>query len=521
MADANGPIRVGKFAPIRLECSRNHQLHITKATLFPITLWASIGTLGLVCLLGACNNLDETKYFQDECNWKDRKCEFTPTGGLNFNTDRRIGIEYECRPCSSLHSIQNYCLQYLIDSEKVKKIENYFHSRIVVQKNSTDIEYCFPNNNNNNNRIKREKPPMSMDELIDIYRHLYNADVIDYTPNSNSPITNIGTLRVDVNELEQSQRIPTFLTATIRRVHLPTTSHPNNYPADVERQMSIMGGLLDTDDRGHLLAHSLGGSSTCLNMIPMARRLNRHFLPENKEFKEELRLDRIPLSLWRSNEAYIRLFLDRNPNGRVEWRLALQYQEDVYFGGVENLRPTHVSTQFTAYRGDGTVYFSSDEVCFVNDESFQCGWIVMSRAAKPTLLESKCSNVDVRRIALLSSCFLSKKHPAIIMSDYKNNKFVLRIIIILNLFFLNFECFYFIKIHRWRKIDYWSIGSLGFSATFDALKNQGSRMGNKSIVVEPQIRSRKEARLLARGFQSLSRVKRRYCKEFVIDDKIC
>lgn len=159
--------------------------------------------------------------------------------------------------------------------------------------------------------------------------------------------------------------------------------------------MTTMGMLKD-DERGHLIARELGGDQSFLNVVPMARGVNRHTSqgtsdsvepnlsvnPLGLPLKQNLYDMGYPLSVWRKNEQFIRDFLDKNPGGFVDYTVVVQYPDVVVSAQIASdlgeviiqngdLRPTHFMQQFTLYFPDGNVERYAAYV-FINDNDFQC-----------------------------------------------------------------------------------------------------------------------------------------------------
>lgn len=254
----------------------------------------------------------------------------------------------------------------------VHYINDYFKHTSILPSESTTIQYCDELTKSRRPRATSEggnhvTAALSLARLIDFYRSLPYAR--SYRPNNpNNPVTSYGVLQID-----DEQEVPLYIEADIRREHLQRYRDRPNFGDDVKKQMRLMGKLA-TDDHGHLLAHSLGGSSTALNIVPMARNVNRHL-----QYSDGAQEMGIPRSFWRSNEDWIGRFLKNRDysNGRVTWRLALQYAGDTVInpGGSGSFRPIRFTVQFTAYTDKSdpdSEYYRTHEISFFNDNDDGC-----------------------------------------------------------------------------------------------------------------------------------------------------
>lgn len=154
-------------------------------------------------------------------------------------------------------------------------------------------------------------------------------------------------------------------------------------------------GMLVGDELGHLIARELGGSQGVLNIVPMAGHTNRHMSsgadsiepnqsvnPDSLQCKANMQGMRYPLSVWRSNEQFIRNFLNCNPGGFVDYTVAVLYDDviirsqsanDLRAINIQNgdLRPTHFMQQFTMHYANGRVV-RYNPIVSINDNDFQC-----------------------------------------------------------------------------------------------------------------------------------------------------
>lgn len=154
-------------------------------------------------------------------------------------------------------------------------------------------------------------------------------------------------------------------------------------------------GMLAGDEFGHLIAQNLGGNQDVLNIVPMAEHVNRHMSlgadsiepnqsvnPNGLQCKANMRDMGYPLSVWRSNEQFIRTFLNCNRDGFVDYTVTVMYNDvilrsqsamDLREINIQNgdLRPTHFMQQFTMHFANGTVV-RYNPIVSINDNDFQC-----------------------------------------------------------------------------------------------------------------------------------------------------
>ncbi|KAG5898100.1 hypothetical protein JTB14_027457 [Gonioctena quinquepunctata] len=268
---------------------------------------------------------------------------------------------------TSINKHGNIVAKSNISNDDLHLINDYFKRTTITNNNQTEIHY---NETTPKLRISKRQVPgiHELDQLIASYSS--SSHVMAYTKNDwNDPITNYGIILLNNN-----QKLPLYQIADIRKRHLPAPNSRKNFGSDVEQQMRLMG-MLRTDDRGHLLAHSLGGSSTALNIIPMTKNVNRNCerLPGNRELG-------LPTSYWRSNEDYIRRFLYRDyPGGRVTWRIALKYKDNVLNNPqrANDYRPLRFTMQFTCYTNENdpnSKHHESAAITYWNDDSYACAY---------------------------------------------------------------------------------------------------------------------------------------------------
>lgn len=157
--------------------------------------------------------------------------------------------------------------------------------------------------------------------------------------------------------------------------------------------MDAMGYVKGGDDRGHLVAQSLGGDQSVLNIVPMAINVNRYRVvgdrgdidpnrvinPNALTVKNNMKDMNYPLSVWRDNEKYTADLVAHTRN-RVRYTVIVQYDNDV-IAELENnrnrfrpqqLRPTHFIQIIEEIDGNGAVIGTPIMNRYVNSQEFQC-----------------------------------------------------------------------------------------------------------------------------------------------------
>ncbi|OXA53602.1 hypothetical protein Fcan01_11032 [Folsomia candida] len=138
--------------------------------------------------------------------------------------------------------------------------------------------------------------------------------------------------------------------ATIRPEHLQNRT---DIPSWVTTRMRDMDYLPGRDERGHLVAASLGGPTTWYNFAPQTQTVNR-----NVGYGGQ----RAGGSWWFRIEEELRTFLRRPDVGYIDWVLVLTY-------GDLNLsrRPTGFGLILYMYDNNGNFVTNSGDMFFDND----------------------------------------------------------------------------------------------------------------------------------------------------------
>lgn len=185
----------------------------------------------------------------------------------------------------------------------------------------------------------------SVSKMIDDLRQKSNVhtESIDL---QNNPVIEYGERKVP------NVRVPWFIVAKIRKRHVghPRTAISNTIQPFLVRNM---GFRVNNDERGHILAHTLGGpSDQTYNFMPMTKNLNRG---RN--------------NFWSIAEVNVSKFLKENgPNSLAVWKSVVIYPENWVLGQ----RPIGICFRYDLYLHDSPPQlYEADgkvkDVCFSND----------------------------------------------------------------------------------------------------------------------------------------------------------
>jgi hypothetical protein len=124
--------------------------------------------------------------------------------------------------------------------------------------------------------------------------------------------------------------------------------HPNGY---LDRMRQLYQTV--NDDVGHMLAVSLGGPNSLINLVPQHATTNRN-----------LGSDDVNYSFWRATESFIQWLVLQVGTEFVDWDLFIMYEGDLDV--VANRRPVGFGLRYIARFSNGTA-FDSDDCTFAND----------------------------------------------------------------------------------------------------------------------------------------------------------
>jgi len=218
-----------------------------------------------------------------------------------------------------------------------------FFNGYLVDYGANSVEYCEMKKRGIDDVVANTFG--ALDDIIAYRRQSNNVRVISgiWDPFEN-PVLEYGEA-----QLLGGINMASYLIARIESPHLRTSEERPPIPNSVRTHLRDNMGLIQGDEAGHILAHQLGGwTNETFNFIPMTRLLNRG-----------------TGSIWRLFENSIPNFLNREPQGHVDWRLAVIY--DPTPTNPQNLRrPIGVCVQYSETDDNGNVE-PIDEICLSND----------------------------------------------------------------------------------------------------------------------------------------------------------
>lgn len=139
--------------------------------------------------------------------------------------------------------------------------------------------------------------------------------------------------------------LPIYVEAMVNHTHL-NNPRPSNTPDDVKELMGQMERK-QNDHAGHLIAASLGGSSTDpKNYIPMAPRVNTFG------------------GFWWKKEGELKRFLQRERRGKIVWQMIIIYWDD-----LRSYRSLGFCLRYTIYDNNKQKVNNDPQVfCFYNED---------------------------------------------------------------------------------------------------------------------------------------------------------
>lgn len=305
------PIRFASFPQMHLVCPNDYVISIKDATL---------SNAALICF-SDCSDIDKTSYVRNKCDNK-ISCEIFPESSWGF---QKFNIKYECMPY-------------------IGSLIAYFNDNL-INYNGEDLKYC----KEHEKRQRRQSiddvvnaMTMSLDAIIETRSRRLDHRVVRPAWNDQTqPVQEYGEIRFG------NAYYPSYIVANIRHGHV-SQARPRITDGVTNFLRNNMGLISGTDERGHLLAHSIGGpSNETFNFIPQTRLLNRG-----------------TGSIWRSFEDRIPRFLNDDQQEQVRWQLAVIYDTS---NAISPYRPIGVCIQFDEISGNNRAVFESEEVCFSND----------------------------------------------------------------------------------------------------------------------------------------------------------
>lgn len=294
--------------------------------------------------VGICK-YDVQRFLNARCNFQHR-CSFTALretfGDCGY--DMFLKVEYECNSGFS----NSLTVSKDLNCVKVKDYDE----------NLRKYNYCFATSS-------RRRRSSINSYLIDYCtRHMgltAIAESLERNPAFHTrQVNNMNAItQITTREFPHQNGNHVDLVYVMRaRITANTLQAREPYPPGVDQRMRELDAITSgssRDDRGHLLASTLGGPRDVLNIAPQFEGLNRVNV-------------RGGFSFWRRMEEFIRDRIQNNNAAYVLWTLVVNYADLQN----DNLRPTGFGLQFTVYYADGRVSPSGD-LYFTNEQD-NCAW---------------------------------------------------------------------------------------------------------------------------------------------------
>ncbi len=286
--------------------------------------------------LGMCS-YDVKNFVTAKCGY-DNKCCFTPTRALlgDCGYHMYLRIEYFCEysadntftlsddlNCSAVSS--NFC------TNNPHPFGQYNRRR--KRQGPSTSNYCASHHTIDQRARALENDPQLLTQ------HPTNMDAVTSITTRDYPRRN-GT-RVNLVYVMRA------------RISRNTLRRREGYPAGIEARMIELDRretvpTSQGDDRGHILASSLGGPRNVLNIVPQDPNLNRMYAGHR--------------SMWYDAERLFTEMINDHPGIQIDWTLVITY------GNLhqDNLRPTEFGLCYVYHFGNGTSvdnfdwFFSND-----------------------------------------------------------------------------------------------------------------------------------------------------------------
>lgn len=180
--------------------------------------------------------------------------------------------------------------------------------------------------------------------LAATYRRYYNEHIV----NNQGAVRSYITMRVPPIQGLNDIDVPVFVHARVEARHLVDRT---NIPSAVTRRMIDMNAVRDqpdlpNDERGHLVAASLGGPNDVWNFVPQTPGANRRY-----GF----------YSHWYTFEGEIRDYI-RRTGGYVDLNILIAYGNV-----VSNRRPARFGVNIVFYEPNGNVHHDTGDCVFTNN----------------------------------------------------------------------------------------------------------------------------------------------------------
>lgn len=204
--------------------------------------------------------------------------------------------------------------------------------------------------------------PVDVDDYVEAVTALFAhaedpAYVFRRNLNANNPVDVVVFTRLEQNPVHGEWNVKrggrtlvtTFMSATIRPQHLRQIDRSESRTPDTATLNDHMRRLeaKTNDDKGHLLAWSLGGSHSLYNIVPQEKTINRWMGGNESPWR---RLERTILEFLRKQRAWARV---RNP--WAQWSIMVHYHPDRKSPVYRSLRPRGFTLNVMFNDGDRAI----------------------------------------------------------------------------------------------------------------------------------------------------------------------
>lgn len=257
---------------------------------------------------------------------------------------------YRCKPgASNIYRDYERCSPDVIVYDIFEQAAKSLKNKVGEFQASTGFKTCparrFPRQYNEDD----VRHGIGVEGIAEAYRTTYNETTFNPPPQSNFPVTSVVTMAVPARLPGATVQIPLAITARLRRANANNTREA--IPTFVEQQMIEMDRHRD-DERGHLLAASLGGPSHDYNFAPQTTIVNRNYGGH---------------SFWYEVEQAIHATLVEDTTSHVDWQLVV-----IYGNILVSRRPIGFGIRFREYDFFNHQIHDSGNMFFSNDISGGC-----------------------------------------------------------------------------------------------------------------------------------------------------
>lgn len=130
------------------------------------------------------------------------------------------------------------------------------------------------------------------------------------------------------------------------RISSSTLQPRESFGHGIAKRMRELNAL-PSDERGHILASTLGGPKDVINIIPQAAKVNRVTFTGDTSF-------------WRIHEEDLRKMITQHPGSYINWLIVLNYGNLIQ----EDLRPTEFVVSHVTHYANGAL--QSGHLAFSN-----------------------------------------------------------------------------------------------------------------------------------------------------------